>query len=425
MEDLFARVARMQLAANLANGSAWLNAHFAQGFALANHSLALRLEAVSRGETPGVNASAGMVFGSPEHDLCHNPDYYYHNNAWFVRGMSESAKLFSDLCPTYCGGNYSGFGATLAAEAARFRADLAASLALSVTFDKVSGLPLFVPPVAQVGYAPFKSMIESTISMYSNFRYFSELLGADVLSPQLSNALQDFRESSTGTVSGITRWSDHLDDMPSSYYLAASLRDDRIERFLLLQYGHMANYMGRGTLTATEQLPITADANGLSRDYLWGYLEGGIDMCIPSVMLPAIATRWQLVLERYDENTLYLARGAPRRWFAPGTGGFSVSNAATRFGLVALAVTNAAVAAGGEDATATASFTSWTGPTPGLTKTPAFALRLRASDPSLALVAGSVGVSGTATVTSVNVTSSTVFLSISGNGAFAVTAQFR
>ena len=76
MQDMFARVARMQLAATLANGSDWLSAHMAQGFALANYSLALRLAAVARGETPGVNASAGMVYGSPEHDLCHNPDFY-------------------------------------------------------------------------------------------------------------------------------------------------------------------------------------------------------------------------------------------------------------------------------------------------------------------------------------------------------------
>jgi hypothetical protein len=92
--------------------------------------------------------------------------------------------------------------------------------------------------------------------------------------------------------------------MPSSYYFAAALRNDRVPQFLLMLYGHMANYMGRGTWTATEQLPINADSLGFFRDYLWSYLEGGIDECVPSIMLPAIASRWQLVLERYDTDTV-------------------------------------------------------------------------------------------------------------------------
>lgn len=351
-----------------------------------------------------------------------------HNNAWFVRGLLEQGKFFRDVCaapaPAYCGAGFAALGATMLAEAARFQADLEASLGMTVTFDKASGLPLFIPPIASAPYAPFKSMIESTVAMYSNFRFYSELLGADVLPPAMARALQDFREGTQGTVSGITRWSDHLDDMPSSYYLAQSLRDDRIPRFLLLQYGHMANYMGRGTNTATEQLPIMPDANGLSRDYLWGYLEGGIDMCVPSVMLPAIATRWQFVLERYDEDVLYLNRGAPRRWFAPADGGFAVERASTRFGTVSLNVSNAAAAGGGEDSAAHVAFARWPGPMPGVTPTPAFELRLRASDAALALDPASVKVSG-ATLVGVNATTSSISISVAGDGAFDVSASFR
>ena len=116
------------------------------------------LAAVARGATPGVNASAGMIYGSPEHDLCRDQDFYYHNNAWFVRGMTESGKLFSDLCPKYCPAGFDSFGATLLAEATRFKADLAASLAMTVTFGE-GNRPFFVPPIARVGIAPYKSMI--------------------------------------------------------------------------------------------------------------------------------------------------------------------------------------------------------------------------------------------------------------------------
>ena len=159
------------------------------------------------------------------------------SNVWFWRGMVEAGKFLRDVCGVLpaCA-PLAAQGPVLLDEAARFRADIEASLALSVT-NNADGTPFFIPPIATVGMAPFKSMIESTLAEYSNFRYYSELLGADFLSPALSAALQEFRETHQGTVSGITRWSDHLDDMPSSYYMAAMLRDDRIPRALLLQYG--------------------------------------------------------------------------------------------------------------------------------------------------------------------------------------------
>jgi hypothetical protein len=147
----------------------------------------------------------------------------------------------------------------------------------------------------------------------------------------------DFRESHTGTVAGITRWSDHLDDMPALWYLTSAMWYDRTESFWALLYGHTANYAGerekehrpppscwphifylppppsscwphifyppagRGTFTATEQLPIYDDSLGVSRDYLWSYLEGGIDECVPSIMITGLGTMMQLVMERYGE----------------------------------------------------------------------------------------------------------------------------
>ena len=57
----------------------------------------------------------------------------------------------------------------------------------------------------------------------------------------------------------------------------------------------------------------------------------------------AMMTRWQLLYEDPDEAVLWLAKGAPRRWFAPGapnhdgTGSsllFSITRAPTRMGLL-------------------------------------------------------------------------------------------
>ena len=66
-------------------------------------------------------------------------------------------------------------------------------------------------------------------------------------------ALQDFREHNGGCLSGMTRFTDHLDDMPAIGYARSSLDTDRVEQYLLLLYGHAANYQGRGSFFTTEQ----------------------------------------------------------------------------------------------------------------------------------------------------------------------------
>ena len=44
--------------------------------------------------------------------------------------------------------------------------------------------------------------------------------------------------------------------------------------------------------------------------------------------------RWMLVHAHDDQDIIYIARGAPRRWYAAGNGGWGITRAPTRFGLV-------------------------------------------------------------------------------------------
>ena len=83
-------------------------------------------------------------------------DYYYHNNVWYVRGMIEVARLFSDICADYCV-DLLALVEPLNAAAAGLRADIDASLALSVTFNATK--PYFVPPIAALGQTPWGSMV--------------------------------------------------------------------------------------------------------------------------------------------------------------------------------------------------------------------------------------------------------------------------
>lgn len=411
---LLVRSIRLVLASNglpPAQARAWAQA---QMVTLANMSVyALNQRANATSHTPPGSPIYGLLWGSPEHDLCRLPDYYYHNQVWYVRGMREAAQLIVDICEDLCP-QYSSLGPALSTEAGAFYADIKASIQQTATYTNTSQ-PYFIPHIAAKGIAPYKSMIESTLSEYSNFRFWSELLGADILPPECAVAVMNFREATTGTVSGITRWSDHLDNMPAVHYFSSALWYGRQSSFWMMQYGHMANYHGRGTWTATEQIPIGPDANGFYRDYLWSYLEGGIDECVPSITLTALGTQMALVMERYEQSALYIGWGAPSRWVAPAEGGttgsYGVQQANTIFGIVSVNVScREGSTPGTEVSTA---FITYTGTgSPGVSQQPSFSVRLVSYAIGHSLQEGSVTVTGPITVQSVDAAAGTVMVAL-------------
>ena len=84
LQTLFSRTVRLILGNSSglspAAASAWVLRRMPILGAMANLSLTLRANATAN-TPPGV--TRGLIWGNPEHDTCHSPDYYYHNN---VRG---------------------------------------------------------------------------------------------------------------------------------------------------------------------------------------------------------------------------------------------------------------------------------------------------------------------------------------------------
>merc|ERR1712093_471320 len=96
-------------------------------------------------------------------------------------------------------------------------------------------------------------MQDDTISQYSNFRFFSETLLASVLEPKYEEAIINFRDTHRGTITGMTRFRDALDDMPILGYGWGLLSHDKVSLFHTLLAGHSANYLSRGSHWGTEQ----------------------------------------------------------------------------------------------------------------------------------------------------------------------------
>jgi len=169
------------------------------------------------------------------------------------------------------------------------------------------------------------------LSNYAGFRIFSETVSAGVLKPEYEQAILTYRETHRGTMTGMTRFRDVLDDMPMVGYGWGNLYNDKVDSFHTALAGHSANYLSRGTFWATEQ---RGQLGGIIDFRIRNAGSGGEDgsLCMVSAVSPAFWIRWMIVQEDLGDARVFVARGAKRSWFGDST--FGIAEAPTRFGLV-------------------------------------------------------------------------------------------
>lgn len=304
---------------------AWVDSHMNPFLRIVNYTMALRKEAVEKAAPAPLT---GMVVGPAEHDLCSWLQPYFDTNAWMARGLRDAGLFLRET-----GLGPSGLASSLLAEAKAYYGDVVASINASIvhlnaTDGAVAGsiddpnpkqyLPLWPVSKSDPQPTPFPTMVTDTASSYANFRFWTELMRAEVIPDELAGNLLDFRLARKGAVGGITRWTGHLDDMPAGGYALAALRLDRLADFNTLLSGHSALYQSRGVFMATEQLGIEgSNKSGGFREYLAAPSERDVDFCVPSVLLPALMTQWALVYTPADADELWVMKGMPRRWMEP------------------------------------------------------------------------------------------------------------
>lgn len=300
MLQLWTRVARAIEGSN----ATWVEAHYPKTLAMAQYMLGLLAAAPRSGVAPG------LIIGPAEHDTCQDQEQYFSINMWMWRGLRDFGRYLNET------GRDEVTAAKVSAVAAAFAIDLRAAVDSSWVANNVTGDPLFfLPPIAGPGQTPFATMTGSTLESYSNFRYFSETLLSGFLRAEEAAALSEFRTTHGGSVSGITRWSDHLDDMPAAGYARASLELDRMPFFHLFLVGHTMNYQSRGVFASTEQIGYFQQPNAAFREYLAAPSERDVDMCVPSSQLVSELVPWALVADVSEDNSVWLLKGALRRWF--------------------------------------------------------------------------------------------------------------
>ncbi|EDQ93034.1 uncharacterized protein MONBRDRAFT_22383 [Monosiga brevicollis MX1] len=287
----------------------------------------LRLQNTTSNVTDPSDWRFGLIYGSAEHDTCQDQDFYVDVQAWSWRGLLEFGNFLNQTGL--------GDGQPYLAAAHLMQTKLFARLPNVTVFDE-QGKPVFVSAKLLNTDQPYRSMVESREAEYANFRYWPETVLAGALPDGYDEAMLAYRDTHMGIISGMSRWSDHLDDMPSLGYGYGHLRYNRLPEFHMLHYGHMANYMSPGVFSSTEQLSIYGADR--FRTYVTPEVgsERDLDFCVVSASLPAFFTKWQLVFAPRDLNQVELAKAAPQRWYDAGS--FGVSAARTRWGVISFSV---------------------------------------------------------------------------------------
>jgi hypothetical protein len=128
-------------------------------------------------------------------------------------------------------------------------------------------------------------------------------------------------------------------DMPILGYGKSSLAHDRLYSFHNTLAGHSMNYISRGTYWGTEQrlqLDYTKGNRTGIVNHRWrnDCGVGGEDcsLCMVSGIATSYWVRWMLLSDSPDTDVVFIARGAPRRWYAQTAEPFGLSQAPTRFG---------------------------------------------------------------------------------------------
>jgi hypothetical protein len=316
--------------------------------------------------------TAGLVLGAPEHDWSGIKNLaFYNNNAWLATGMKRIGAFLM--------GTNESLAADLLGNASQLAASLQTSLKVCSVFDSNDTL-IFVPPYAHKNATPYASMTASHESSYTNFRFWSETMMADIIPSEIESSWLNWHNNHGGRFGGANRFEGWLDDMPTGGWGYGALANNKTDDFLGLLYGHAATYQTPGTFHSTEQLHFTG--TGRYRDFMhitdaipsgpqtsekhaaenfwddrqrlatslaasqrlrhpmYNGIEQDVSFCIVSNILVARMTRWQLVMEdrRADpQTTIWLGKGAPQRWFRS-PGGFNVTSAPTSVGRISYQV---------------------------------------------------------------------------------------
>ncbi len=255
-------------------------------------------------------------------------DQEYLGNAWCWAGLKQASLALEEY-----GGEYLNESIRLKQEAEEYRNDIFISMEKArIKESDVTFLPMVV-----TNTNPFKSLQESTLSLYYNI-LAPRMLESEIfdINDEKIKWIPNFIEKRDGLVLGMTRWRPfgEFDPHFSAGYAITNLRLDEIEKFLLTFYGLITYGMSRETYSTNEHWSILT---GTSHYYK---LEG---THWASRFQPHLHSNSEMIrllnkmLIKEEKNELWIAYGIPRKWLEDGKK-ISVEKAQTYFGPIGFCI---------------------------------------------------------------------------------------
>jgi hypothetical protein len=283
---------------------------------------------------PSDSPAYGMLAGWSEADASLDPDPqrymqpYFSNSTEAARGFRDVGRVWEKIGRQKNDSALVKWGRRLQREADELLHDLNAAISRSILI--VDGEKI-LPAIAGVK-APFHIAVprDNTDPQFRSYRAYVEMLYSGSLSKDQVRMITDYRASHHDTILGVpTAYGYRTADLAG--FLAyghgfALVQHDFARQALLFLYTVMAHQYTRGTWLAPETRNVLKEGNAAP-------------YCVPAQLFVPLMTRWMLVFEDPESETLWLGKVMPREWLADGKR-ISVSAAPTRWGHVSFSISS-------------------------------------------------------------------------------------
>jgi hypothetical protein len=290
-----------------------------------NLLLNLRAKALT---LPTSDPAYGMIAGWSEADACLDADPprymqpYFSNSTESARGFRDLGLVWEKIGRKTGNAELTAWGQRLVRGAAELRRDIDTSVSRSLL--KVDGETI-LPSIAGVK-EPFHVAVsrDETDPQFRSYRAYMEMMYSGSLTKDQVRMIVEYRSNHHDVILGVPAAYGYkhgeLAGFLSYGYGYGLIQHDMTREALLMMYSDMAHQYTRGTWTAPETRSILIDR--LAAPY-----------CTPAELVVALMTRWLLVFEDPESNTLWLGKAVPRKWLEDGKT-TAVSAAPTKWGRV-------------------------------------------------------------------------------------------